>query len=287
MEKIDLTSGILELYVSGALPPEQMEEISQQISKSPELKAEVERIEASFIAFAETMAPKISQSRKAALLNIGKTASTTSPKSSFVEPTPEAKVIPIRSKRWRLVAVASVILLLLSMAFNFLQYQDLQQKDLALQQKDQELAILKNQDEILSNNLNSLQAKYRQNQQFLADIRDPQTETVILNGNGVNFSADQQVRVYWNEDRQLAYIDALNLPPPPQGKTYQLWRLSSLNPITPHDAGLLDGFMENEEKIFNKTISGTSVAFAITLEPEGGSESPTLEQLYVLGLVGG
>jgi hypothetical protein len=48
---------------------------------------------------------------------------------------------------------------------------------------------------------------------------------------------------------------------------------------------LLESFSESDDKIFDTQISGQTAAFAITLEPEGGSENPTLEQLYVLGQV--
>ncbi|MEL6919223.1 MAG: anti-sigma factor, partial [Bacteroidota bacterium] len=40
-----------------------------------------------------------------------------------------------------------------------------------------------------------------------------------------------------------------------------------------------------ENKIFAVTNLNESEAFGITLEPAGGSESPTLEQLYALGTI--
>ena len=41
----------------------------------------------------------------------------------------------------------------------------------------------------------------------------------------------------------------------------------------------------NENKIFTINNTNSSEAFGITLEPEGGSKTPTLEQLYTLGTV--
>lgn len=272
MDKIDITSGILELYVSGALPPEQMEEVSRQVEQSAELKEEVERIEAAFMAFAEAHAPEISPSTQKQILASGKKVLLTDAKKE------EATVRPLPSQRWRWMAVAASILFLASLALNFIQYQQ-------LQQTEQELTDLQIQDQVLSDNFDRLQARYDQKQGFLANLRNESTQTVTLAGTGANLSEDRQVRVFWNEENQIAYIDASQLPEPPEGQVYQLWRLSSLQPLTPHDAGLLEGFSESDDKIFETQISGTSAAFAITLEPEGGSENPTLEQLYVLGQV--
>ena len=41
----------------------------------------------------------------------------------------------------------------------------------------------------------------------------------------------------------------------------------------------------DDNKIFALQNANESEAFGITLEPEGGSEAPTMNQLYVLGAV--
>jgi anti-sigma-K factor RskA len=65
---------------------------------------------------------------------------------------------------------------------------------------------------------------------------------------------------------------------------YQVWALK-LNPLTPTSIGLLDKFDENNQRIFAVNSTGEAEAFAITLEPAGGSLNPTMEQLYTLGKV--
>jgi hypothetical protein len=47
--------------------------------------------------------------------------------------------------------------------------------------------------------------------------------------------------------------------------------------------GLLDKFDDNNQRIFAVNNTGDAEAFAITLEPAGGSLNPTMEQLYTLG----
>lgn len=278
MEKHDLTDGLLELYVSGALPPEQMEEISRQIADSPELEAEVERIEASFIAFAELHAPSISTATENEILQSGRHAFEKG-KANPASAKDAGKVRPLRKNtNWRWMAAASVALII-SLGLNIYLY-------FQLQNRTDELAALEAEQETLTNNYNRIQAQFDESRERLADVIDPNTRTVILPGTGANLETDRQVRVFWNEGEQIAYIDASELPEPPEGQTYQLWRISSLDPLTPHDAGLLEDFSSNEEKFFSSiSLDGPAAAFAITLEPEGGSDNPTLEQLYVLGQV--
>ena len=91
-------------------------------------------------------------------------------------------------------------------------------------------------------------------------------------------------RVYWEvlKDRWVVISD---LPPPPKGKVYQLWFLTNKKEAI--SAGLIPtddnghGF-----KVLN--IPGNIApiaAAAITLEPEGGSQTPTLP-IYTMGAAG-
>jgi anti-sigma-K factor RskA len=67
---------------------------------------------------------------------------------------------------------------------------------------------------------------------------------------------------------QVVYVDAAGLPEPPKGMVYQVWEL---NPLTPTSIGLLDKFDDNNQRIFAVNNTGDAEAFAITLEPAGGS----------------
>ena len=79
-------------------------------------------------------------------------------------------------------------------------------------------------------------------------------------------------------------MDAAGLPEPPEGMVYQVWALK-LNPLTPTSIGLLDNFRVNDQKMFAVDNATDAEAFGITLEPKGGSLTPTMEQLYTLGKV--
>ena len=67
---------------------------------------------------------------------------------------------------------------------------------------------------------------------------------------------------------------------------YQVWSLT-MQPLTPTSVGLLDATAETKNRLFRVDMSQvtSTEAFGITLEPEGGSETPTMDQLYTLGQV--
>ena len=128
-----------------------------------------------------------------------------------------------------------------------------------------------------------LELKNKQSATALNVVRDSKNTVVNLAGQKVDPSAS--AKIYWNKDTQTVYVDASGLPKPPEGKVYQIWSLKLSPTLTPTSIGLLDNFTGNNEKLF--AVSGTkdAEAFGITLEPAGGSKSPTMEQLYTLGKV--
>nr|WP_262918120.1 anti-sigma factor [Pontibacter sp. E15-1] len=125
-------------------------------------------------------------------------------------------------------------------------------------------------------------ASYRldQQSQILQVLRNSDMRSIRLQG--VEAHPDANMMVYWNAAEQQVYVDAVQLPAPPTGMQYQLWALLDGNPI---DAGMIR--MENGNAVAMQPMKGIGAAqaFAVTLEPSGGSASPNLEQLYVMGEV--
>jgi anti-sigma-K factor RskA len=60
---------------------------------------------------------------------------------------------------------------------------------------------------------------------------------------------------------------------------YQLWALVDGKPV---DLGVFD-MRDGEVGLKNMKPIGVAQTFAVTLEPRGGSVSPTLEKLMVIG----
>ena len=88
--------------------------------------------------------------------------------------------------------------------------------------------------------------------------------------------ADALVQLFWNKATQKVYVANISLPVAPTGKQYQLWALIDGKPV---NAGLLTG-----NKLPQKMLNFSKAdAFAITLEKFGGSPTPTMSEMYVLG----
>ena len=65
----------------------------------------------------------------------------------------------------------------------------------------------------------------------------------------------------------------------PADKQYQLWALKDGQPI---DMGVFDPVTPEDGLLEMGRVPGAD-AFAVTLEPRGGSANPTLEEMYVYG----
>lgn len=95
---------------------------------------------------------------------------------------------------------------------------------------------------------------------------------------GVTGKENNLVTVYWDTLSKAVYLRTDRLPAAPAGRQYQLWALVDGKPV---DAGVL----ENCSGLCRLKPVIKAQAFAITLEPAGGSPTPTLSQMCVLGKV--
>lgn len=254
-----ISSGILELYVYGALTEKESLEVTQILKEHPEVKNEVEEIETALQQLATAAAPynpeALLASIKAKLSGKVRTIKT-SKKTNWTAYT-----------GWAACLVMLIGLFFLLGDNNELR-ETLNSEKARNARMEQEIVDARETSE--------------KTEELLSVLRDKEISRTQLQGQGV--APDAYAAVYWNKKDNKAYIDAKDLPTPPRGKVYQVWSLK-LEPLTPTSIGLLDEFSMDENKVFTLENPNPSEAFGITLEPEGGSESPTMEQLYVLGAV--
>lgn len=94
---------------------------------------------------------------------------------------------------------------------------------------------------------------------------------------------DARARAFWSRERGMVF-SASKLPPPPPGKTYQVWVLTS-DPA-PLSAGLIEPDPQGHVDVVFATPPDIAqpVAVAVTLEPAGGVPAPTGAK-YLVGLV--
>lgn len=104
----------------------------------------------------------------------------------------------------------------------------------------------------------------------------PDTRKILLEGTDVN--PDAEAVVWYNEAMDEVLFSGLGLPNLQDDFSFQLWAIID---GTPSDMGVVE--WTPDQKIINVKFRGKPQAFAITIEPKGGSETPTLDQLIVIG----
>jgi anti-sigma-K factor RskA len=152
-----------------------------------------------------------------------------------------------------------------------------------LSETQNQVATIEKEKMNLQDTLVNLKGKNKQTLTALTVIRD--TKNTVINLGGQAVSPKSYAKIYWNKETEVVYVDAAGLPEPPEGMVYQIWSLKLAPQLTPTSIGLLSDFSSNSEKIFAVEKTSGAEAFGITLEPAGGSKSPTMEQLYTLGKV--
>lgn len=255
-----IASGILELYVAGQLSAEENIEVYENALKYPEILKEIEEIEAAILALGATVAPK-SKMNFNTIRNL-------------IIAKQDLKMVELPKKdidwSWYMGWAASVMLAI-GLFWIYSQNQDLKTQ----------LQVTESENSQLEEEISNSNASLEKTKDLLNTIRDKNITVVALGGQEV--SPTSYAKAYWNKSEQKVFIDAKGLPDPPDGFVYQVWSLK-LNPLTPTSMGLLADFKSDDNKVFALDNPNESEAFGITLEPAGGSASPTLEQLYTLGV---
>lgn len=79
--------------------------------------------------------------------------------------------------------------------------------------------------------------------------------------------------IYWDTVSKDVYLMINNMPQPPSDKQYQLWALLPEEGASPVDLGMIE--LRQERLLYRMKNVRSAKAFAITLEPKGGSPKPT------------
>nr|WP_294789003.1 anti-sigma factor [uncultured Flavobacterium sp.] len=256
-----IESGILELYVYGLLSDKENLEIAELAKSNPEVDNEIISIEKAVIALSSSFSPFHSVS------NFEKIKARLELK--------HGKVVDMKpASNWtQYVGWAAAVLLLLGLGY----------QSLELTKTKEAISTVGNEKNKIQREYAFLDQQNKETEKNLGIVRDIKNTGVTLGGQTV--SPTSFAKVYWNKDTKTTYIDAAGLPTPPKGMVYQVWSLKLSPVLTPTSIGLLDNFEGNTQKIFAVSQTDSAEAFGITLEPAGGSLTPTMEQLYTLGKV--
>lgn len=108
-------------------------------------------------------------------------------------------------------------------------------------------------------------------QERVDTVTGPGTRTVALAGQGPAASASAQAYVVPGDGRLVLYV--YDLPPPPAGRTYQLWVIIDSTPVDAGTFGVDAAGRASHEVRLSSDLGGAGVA--VTVEPEGGVSAPT------------
>lgn len=260
-----IESGIIESYVLGMADDHERAELEQLSEQYPEIKAAVNAFELSLeqTAMANAMAPA-SHVKSDLFQQL---------KKEF-EPSAEARLVtmPVVNNSWlKYVAAASVILLVVSAATNVYFYNQFRKASTQYQ------ALLVEKTSLLAQN-ESLQTKGLDLYNGMQIMSDPAFTKVSMPG--IKAEENKLATVFWDKKKNEVYLLANRLPKTSADTQYQLWAIVDGKPV---DAGMIDGCTGLCKM---KNISNAA-AFAITLEKRGGSPTPNLQQLQVIGNVAG
>ena len=291
-----IESGILELYALGELSVAEQAAVEAQAASHPEVRAELAQVQAALGFYAEsyaiappagmrervlsnvmtqiaTPAAQPSASLRAdvnALAPAPVAAAVAAPRAgeAVIRPMASAPVVPSGRSNW---AVAASVALLLSLGANLLLYSNWKNANAQVVTLQNDQARFATTSQVVEKKLGDL----RQENQVL---RDDEFRAVALAG--TNNAPKAHARVFFNVATHKVYVDVRSLPALPAGKQYQLWALDKGKPI---DAGVLTATTATGEGLQQMKDIASAQAFAVTVEPTGGSVGPTPGTMTVIG----
>lgn len=279
-----IASGILESVTLGLASQQEVQEVACLSKIYPEIREEFVRVqkrcEEMMLENAQAPNPALRHSVLQAISQIPQEK----PESELNhEAKPEAKIIPINpapevkgvSPMWKMMAAASLILTLGIGALWFVSNREAKHLDSALASLEKE-RLKKDQ---------VLQAMILE-KDHLKEVQEVLTgknlQTVLMNGTAMEPTAS--VKVMWSADMKKAVMHAEKITPPPANMQYQLWVIADGKPVS---VGLFN-YDEVEQMTDPFDVNAQNItAFAITLEKMGGSPTPTMEKMVVMGPING
>lgn len=264
-----ILSGIVESYVLGLASREDSIEFERMCDAHSEVRIARNAFELELenrLLQQKTDPPRELKPR--IFSEIGMERDEQPPRIALAKPT----LVP-RAGFAKYVAAASLILLAGSILLN-LYLLDQYKKSIA---QFKELSAIQTQ---VADANKALQTKLTTYENALNLMKSPTMLQVKMPGSPNSPSPASFAAVFWNTESKAVYLLVNQLPKPATGKQYQLWAIADGKPV---DAGIFE-LGEGITFIKLKTIAKAE-AFAITLEKKGGSETPTMDAMYVMGKV--
>ena len=260
-----ISTGILEAYVLDQLPPEERQDVERWAKEYPEVRQEISAIEDSLLSLAQKGAVNPPQQVKEKLFERLDTELST-------EENHEKPRLARTLDFYRYLSIAASIVALVGIGLSFYYHREWKTSQSKLHDLLAQNEQLAKEYQMTKDRIGGYDAK-------LKFLTQPGTETVAMNG--LDIAPKSLAYIYWNKNSHVVFLDVAQLPQAPTDKQYQLWAIIDGKPV---DAGVFDVPLQADNYIKMKDVSNAS-AFAVTLEPRGGSKVPTMDQMYVMGKV--
>ena len=282
MEQKDIiSSGLLELYATGLVTPEEAKQVQQYVVQYPEVATELAQIEASMESYAKVHGVAPAPSLKEKIFariddSVSEVKLVKMDASSNSSANKTAKVVPMAYGKF--ATAASVALLLGSIALNMVMYNKNISTVKNLEQTQQELAGLKDENKITQQELAGLKDENNIMKGDMKVVQSKFSQPVALHG--LEAAPDAGAKIFWMANTGEVYIDPSNLPDAPEGKQYQLWGIVDGKPV---DGGMILTSKKGDKyRIQKMKTFGKVQAFAVTLEDNAGNVSPK-GPMFVMG----
>jgi anti-sigma-K factor RskA len=270
--KAYIESGVLELYVLGDLSAEDRAGVEAMALKHPEVKAELNEIEKSMHLYADVHNIEPTDELKNRILN--SLTTNLADDRNFTKGhygQAEAAVHTLKQREpttsifYKYAFAASLLLLCLcggALVMVSKRLQDTRQQLVTYQLQNQKFTT---------------QVKYMNDE--ISVFRDPSFKFITLKGS----TPSNKLTVAWSRIHKKVMVDVASaaLPATDPGHQYQLWAIANGKPV---DLGMIDAAKADSADMVEMKPAAEAQAFAVTLEPRGGSAKPTTQPLVIASL---
>ena len=238
-----IKNGYLEAYLLGELSGEKRIAVESTLASDPELREKLSGLEIQLEALAIENAIEPPSHIKKSL------------KNTLEKPR---IILPYRPDLWAAAALAALFAIT---AFSlFMRWQNTQEK----------LELLQEESLFVRSQLEESRMKIESQESILRRVSAPGVVPVFLRGN--EKVTQFKVVVYLDESNGKVWLNTADLPAPPPGKSYQMW-----GDVDEHMVSM--GVVKVQENWQALTYLPNASSLNITIEPEGGSEEASVEQL--------
>jgi len=259
-----LASGLLEQHALGITTEEEVQVVERYLEAFPEIRKEYTSMRKALDQYASQYATQPPEALRSRIISAVDDEAR-APRNN--DPAPGAGSARLQQPEW-IRYLSYIVIIALSAGLFFVD-----RKNSKLEQQ-----LMAGNEQLAS--CEEEKASLQKSTNLYAFLSDGATEQVRLTGSST--TNDQSAAVaYWNSQKKQALFNPVQLPATPQGKQYQIWADVAGEMIS---VGLLDTNFEAGQLATIKYIANAT-SLNVTLEPAGGSQHPTVENLLANGTI--